>query len=94
MVKGKTKSGIKFQIDERIRDDARFIYYLSKAQDKKAGIEEQSKAITGILKLVFGDDDGVITFMNAVASTNGGICDVSTMLSELTEIFDAIDAKN
>ena len=94
MVKGKTKSGIKFQIDERIRDDARFLYYLSKAQDKESGIEEQSKAITGILKLVFGNDEGVITFMNAVAATNKGICDVQTMLSELTEIFDAINAKN
>ncbi len=94
MVKGETKSGIKFQIDERIKDDARFLFYLSKAQDKELGVEEQSKAVVGILGLVFGSDEGVITFMNAVASTNKGVCDVQTMLSELTEIFDAINAKN
>ena len=94
MTKGKTKSGIKFQMDERIKDDARFLYYLAKAQDAEADVGEQSKAIMGILKLVFGSDEGVIQFMDAVASVNGGVCDVQTMLGELTEMFDAINAKN
>ena len=94
MVKGKTKSGIQFQLDERIKDDARFLYYLAKAQDDEADMGEKSKAIMGILKLVFGNDDGVINFMNAVASTNKGICNVEVMLSELTEMFDALNAKN
>jgi hypothetical protein len=94
MVKGKTKSGIKFQMDERIKDDARFLYYLAKAQDSDADVSEQSKAVMGILKLVFGTDEGVINFMDAVASTNGGVCDIKTMLDELTEMFDALNAKN
>ena len=55
---------------------------------------EKSKAIMGILKLVFGNDEGVINFMNAVASVNDGICNVEVMLSELTEMFDALNAKN
>ena len=91
---GKTKSGIKFQMDERIKDDARFLYYLTKAQDSEADVSEQSKAVMGILKLVFGTDEGVINFMDAVAATNNGVCDVKTMLAELTEMFDAINAKN
>lgn len=94
MVKGKTKSGIKFQMDERIKDDARFLYYLAKAQDESSDMSEKSKAIMGILKLVFGTDEGVIGFMNAVASVNDGVCGVDVMLSELTEMFDAINAKN
>ena len=94
MVKGKTKSGIKFQMDERIKDDARFLYYLAKAQDDNTDLSEKSKAIMGILKLIFGTDEGVITFMDAVASTNDGICNVKTMLAELTEMFDALDVKN
>jgi hypothetical protein len=48
----------------------------------------------GILKLVFGTDEGVIVFMDAVASVNDGVCGVDVMLSELTEMFDAINAKN
>ena len=47
-----------------------------------------------ILILIFGNDDGVIEFMNTVASTNNGVCTVDVMLSELTEMFDAIKAKN
>lgn len=94
MVKGKTKSGIKFTLDERIRDDARFLYYLTKAQDESIELEEKSRAIMGILKLIFGTDEGVITFMDAVAATNDGVCDVKTMLGELTEMFEALDAKN
>lgn len=94
MTKGKTKSGIKFQLDERIKDDARFLYYLTKAQDDESDMSEKSKAIMGILKLIFGTDEGVITFMNAVAASNDGVCNVDVMLSELTEMFDAINAKN
>ena len=94
MVKGKTKSGIKFQLDERIKDDARFLYYMAKSQDDEADTAEKSKAIMGMLKLIFGNDDGVISFMNTVASTNNGICSIDVMLSELTEMFEALNAKN
>lgn len=94
MVKGKTKSGIKFQMDERIKDDARFLYYLTKAQDEEAEMGEKSKAIMGILNLIFGNDEGVINFMNAVASANDGVCDVKVMLTELTEMLNAVNAKN
>ena len=94
MVKGKTKSGIKFQLDERIKDDARFLYYLTKAQDDESDTGEKSKAVMGVLKLIFGTDEGVINFMNAVASTHDGVCTIKELLSELTEMFDAINAKN
>ena len=94
MIKGKTTSGIKFQIDERIKDDARFLYFLTKAQDTDADLGEQSKAVMGILKLVFGTDEGVLQFMDSVAAVNKGVCDVKVMLAELTEMFDAINAKN
>lgn len=94
MVKGKTKSGIKFQLDERIKDDARFLYYMAKSQDDEADTAEKSKAIMGMLKLIFGNDDGVISFMNTVASTNNGVCSIDVMVSELTEMFEALNAKN
>lgn len=94
MVKGKTKTGIQFQIDERIKEDARFLYYLTKVQDKDVKPEEQGKALVGILKLVFGTDEGVIQFMDAVASVHDGVCGVTEMVAEFTEIFDAVNAKN
>ena len=94
MIEGKTKSGIKFKLDERIKDDARFLYYLAKAQDDESDMGEKSKATMGMLRLIFGSDEGVIDFMNAVAASNEGVCDFKTMLSELTEMFDALNAKN
>lgn len=94
MVKGKTKSGIEFQLDERIKDDTRFLYFLSRAQDTEADITEKSNAIMGLLKLVFGSDEGVIKFMNTVASVNDGVCNAEALLKELGEMFDAVNAKN
>lgn len=95
MVKGKTKSGIKFQIDERVKEDARFLYYMSKIQNKNSDdVVEKNNAIMDLMKLIFGSDEGIIQFMNAVASTNDGICDVKTMVSELTDMFEAMNAKN
>lgn len=94
MVKGKTKSGIKFQLDERIKDDARLLYYFTKAQSKDADVAETSTAVMGALKLVFGTDEGVIEFMNAVADVNGGVCDLDRMISELKEMFEAANVKN
>jgi hypothetical protein len=94
IVKGKTSSGIEFTLDKRIKDDARFLYFLAKVQDESADMGEKSKAIVGLLGLVFGSDEGVLNFMNAVAAVNDGVCGVDQMLHELTEIFDSLDAKN
>lgn len=94
MVKGKTKSGIKFQLDERIKDDARFLFYIAKMQNKDVSIEESLAATMGILKLIFGSDEGVLQFMDAVASANNGVCDITIMITELNEMFEALNAKN
>lgn len=94
MVKGKTKSGIEFEIDKRITSDARFLYYLTKMQNKDVDVSENSEALMGMLKLIFGTDAGVIRFMDAVAYVNDGVCDVEKMMEELTDIFEVLKAKN
>ena len=94
MIKGKTKSGIKFQINERIKNDARFLYFLTKMQKKDAEFEDMSDALMGMLELIFGSGDGVIGFMNMVASVNDGVCDADRLMAELSDIMDAINAKN
>ena len=94
MVKGKTKSGIQFQLDERIKDDARFLCYLSQINNEKLDVVDRSGNVVSMLKLIFGTEEGVLQFMDAVAAVNNGVCDNKTMLSELSEMFDALDAKN
>ena len=95
MVKGKTKSGIKFQIDERIKDDARFLFYLNKLNKCTAeDIQELSGYVMGMIELIFGSGEGTITFMDAVAEKHDGVCNVKTMFAEITEMLEATKLKN
>ena len=94
MVNGTTKSGIKFKLDDRVKDDARFLYYSVKAQDPEAEPMDQVRAMMKILEIIFGSDDGVITFMDAVANAHDGVCGAEELMAELSEMLDAIKAKN
>lgn len=91
MVKGKTKSGIKFQIDERIKDDARLLHCLVDLQSDDT--DNQLIAIYRLLELLFGGKAGVIQFENAVASAHDGICTSELLMSELNEIFSKLNLK-
>ena len=84
IVQGKTKSGIQFTLNKR----------MTKMQDDDNDLAEKGKAVVGILKLIFGTDEGVISFMDAVASVNDGVCDTEKMLAELMEMFEALAVKN
>lgn len=97
MVKGKTKSGIKFQIDERISNDARFLFYvnkLNKAEASKDNIEEVSGYVMNMIELIFGGEKGTIVFMDEVAAKHNGVCDTDAMIAELKEIIQATKLKN
>lgn len=93
MVKGKTKSGISFELDERIKDDARLMFLLVKIQDT-TDLMETGRSMNKLLALIFGDDNSAYTFMEEVASKHDGACGQEIMLTELTEMLDAIKAKN
>ena len=93
VIKGTTKSGIEYQLDSRIKDDARLLFLLTKAQ-KTDDLSASGAAMMDLLKLIFGSDDGVYVFMNAVADAHKGFCDIKNMTAELTEMFEALNAKN
>ena len=93
MIKGKTKSGIKFQINEAIKNDARLLFMLVQLRKDDVPTEDKGTIVFDILTLIFGTD-GVMPFMNAVAEKHDGICSTESMLLELTEILDSINAKN
>lgn len=94
MIKGKTNSGIKFELDEHIKDDARVLYMLVQIQSDKVTVERKGVLVFDMLNLIFGSDEGVMTFMDEVAQRNDGICSTEVLLKELNEIFDALGAKN
>lgn len=93
MVKGKTKSGIKYQINESIKDDARLLYLLVQIQSETVAMEKKGELVFNLLTLIFGED-GIMPFMNAVAAAHDGVCSTEAMMTELNEILDSINAKN
>lgn len=92
-MKGKTKSGIKFEINETIRDDARLLYMLVQIQREDIPMEQKGKVVFDMLTLIFGAD-GILPFMDAVAEKHDGVCSTDAMLAELNEILESINAKN
>lgn len=94
MIKGKTKSGIQFSLNEKIKEDARFLYYLTKIQQKDLEETEAANTVMGMLKLVFGTDENVLCFMDEVANKHDGVCDVKSMMGEMMEMLEALDIKN
>ena len=93
IVKGTTKSGIEFKMDANIKDDARLLFLLTRAQNSDDPMSA-GKAIMDILTLIFGAEDNVLAFMNEVARTHKGVCKTEFMLAELQEMFDIVNAKN
>ena len=93
VVKGTTKSGIKFQLDSKIKDDTRLLFLMTKSQNTD-DMMEAGKAVMSLLSLIFGSDDNVMVFMNEVAAKHKGVCSTTDMIRELREILDAVEAKN
>lgn len=93
IIKGETKSGIKFQLDSKIKEDTRLLFLLTRAQNTDDPMVS-SKAMMDLLTLVFGTEDNVLDFMNEVARTHKGTCSTKYLISELLEMFDALKAKN
>lgn len=94
MVKGKTKSGIKFSLDERIKDDARLLFLIVQIQSDKVSVERKGALVFDLLNIIFGNEDNVMEFMDEVASKHDGFCSNEILMAELNDIFEALGAKN
>jgi len=94
LVEGITRTGIKFKIDKRIKDDARVMLYLTQMQNKSLDVFRQSEALFSLLELMFGTQDGLKVFMNEVAAHHNGVADIPSLIQELTDLFSSINLKN
>ena len=94
LVTGKTSTGIKFTLDKRIKDDARLLYGLSRIQNEDLELMERNKALFDLLELIFGSGEGLGTFLNEVASKHDGVADVTSLMGELNDMFEALAVKN
>ena len=94
IVSGKTSSGIQFTLDKRIKDDARLLFWLSRIQNEELSVMERNKALFSLLELIFGSGEGLNVFLNEVAAKHDGIADVTNLMNELNDMFEALAIKN
>ena len=94
IVKGKTSSGLQFTLDKRVKDDARLLFWLSRIQRDDLEVMERNQALFSLLEIIFGSGEGLNTFLNEVASKHDGVADITSLMSELNDMFEALAIKN
>ena len=92
MIKGKTSSGLKYQINPDVTDDLRVLMYMTTMSKEDVGVLERSQALFDLMGLMFGDQTPA--FMNEVAHLHGGVADAKSVYAELKEILEAAKLKN
>ena len=91
MIKGKTSSGLQYQINPNIKDDMRILVYLNQITDESLESKDKLQAFGNLLNLIFGDQ--VPAFMDEVAARHNGVADVASVNAELTEILSNANLK-
>lgn len=95
MIKGVTSSGFKYEIDENIKKDWRFIQKLTKLKELEDSDSKEVDFINimaDIEKLIFADNGKA--FEKFIASKNDGHMPTDIVLKELIEIIRGDDTKN
>lgn len=91
-MEGKTKSGFKFKVDERILTDWRFTMAVAKTQS--ASDMEKLHGAHEMVDLLLGAD-GEKALQDHVAKHNDGFVPADVFMAEVTEIMMAVPkAKN
>ena len=82
---GKTKSGFKYEINEKILSDWRFLVAASKAQSKDSS--EQLAGAVEMVQLILGND-GYEGLIKHISERNDGSVPVEAVLNEVAEIIN------
>lgn len=89
-MQGITKSGYKYEIDDRVLKDWRFVEAITVADSGK-GVEQLAGA-RKMIHLMFGDDYD--KFMDHIAEQNDGFVPAEAVMAEVKEIFENGTPKN
>lgn len=91
MVDGKTKSGFKYKIDERMLNDWRLLKLISLSESKDAS--EQIYGASNLVTLLLGDQEQAL--MEHIAKINDGFVPASAVTDIVAEIMtDVKEIKN
>lgn len=83
MIEGKTKSGFKFAIDERILSDWRLVDAIGMSESDDAS--EQIRGVRNLMKLILGDQADALK--KHIADKNEGFVPSKQVTDLITEII-------
>lgn len=84
MIQGKTKSGFKFSIDERILDDWRVIEAIALSESKDAS--EQVQGARKLVDLILGEEKQ--NLFDFLSKKNDGFIPATAMVQSIAEIIE------
>ena len=85
-MEGKTKSGFKFSIDERILGDWRLLTAIAKSESNDQA--EQIKGTYDLVSLILGDKEKDL--MDFISSKNDGFVPTDKVAETITEILTTV----
>lgn len=83
MIEGKTRTGFKFKVDERVGQDWRILSAISMAESSNP--TEQVKGTTDLVKLILGNDEQKL--IDHIAKKNEGFVPVAAVTNEIVDIL-------
>lgn len=87
MFKGTTKSGYKFEIDERVKDDWRLLQAIADSESEDASI--QIKGVSDLVNLFIGPNK--TEFMKYISDNNGGFIPRTAVIAEITDMINSLN---
>lgn len=90
-MEGKTRTGFKFNVDDRILMDWRFTMALTKCQNGK-GIDQLTGA-QEMVSLMLGEE-GLAKLMEHISKKNDGYVPAEAVMEEVKDIFESKIPKN
>lgn len=83
MIKGKTKTGFAFEIDERVKNDWRLISNIALAESDN--ISERVKGTAALVSLLLGKNEK--KFMEHISKINDGYIPMDAVMNELVDMI-------
>ena len=83
MIKGKTTTGFKFEVDERVLDDWRLITNIELAESNV--LTDKVKGVTALVHLLLGSNEPKL--MEHIAKKNDGYIPTDAIINELANII-------
>lgn len=83
MVTGKTKTGFKFETDERVLEDWRLVLNIEKAES--TDMKVRVKGVAELVHLLLGENEPKL--LEHIAKRNDGFMPVDAIVEELADII-------